>query len=695
MTSPPDIKGRIEQLKTQINHHNYRYYVLDSPEIGDAEYDELMRELKQLEGKYPQFLTSDSPTQRVGAEPLEAFGIVEHPLPLLSLANAFSGDELLAWYTRTSKLVAGQKFNLTCEHKIDGLAVALTYVNGQLTTGATRGDGFRGENITQNLRTIRSIPLSVTKEAPPMFEVRGEVFLPKAGFHKLNQDRIAEGLPLFANPRNAAAGSVRQLDPRITARRPLDIYIYALGYAEGKATPESHWETMQYLKSLGFKINPDNVLLTSIDQVEEYYRTWVERKESLPYEADGIVVKVDSLALHERLGDVGHEPKWAIAYKFPAVQGTTVLEEIAISVGRTGTLNPYAILEPVFVGGVTIRQAALHNEDDIRRKDIREGDRVYVQRAGEVIPEVIGPTPESKVNPKRNEEFSLIEKTWKIHWDKKSIGPELNIPDYAICPVCDSKALKPEDEVMYYCSNAACPAQVHHRIELFTSRGAMDIRGIGESQSAMLLREELIKDVADLYYLKKEDLLKLERMGEKSASNIINAIENSKKRPLARIIYSLGIRHIGAQMAQLLAEHFNNIDGLMNATEEELLDIRGIGSEIARSVVSFFCQEENKRIIEKLKATDVFPEPEKAVKAEELPLAGIEFVITGRLESFSRQEAETRIKALGGTAKDNVTRSTTYLVVGAEPGSKLTRAQTLGTKQLIEEEFLYLLEKKA
>jgi DNA ligase (NAD+) len=693
MTNSPEIKERIEQLRTQINHHNYRYHVLDSPEISDAEYDELMRELKQLEEKYPQFLTPDSPTQRVGAEPLEAFGVVEHPLPLLSLANAFNKDELLAWYTRTSRLVAGQQFNLACEHKIDGLAVALTYIDGQLITGATRGDGFRGENITQNLRTIRSIPLSVTNEAPPRFEVRGEVFLPKAGFHKLNQERAAEGLPLFANPRNAAAGSVRQLDPRITAKRPLDIYIYALGYAEGKATPETHWETMQYLKSLGFKINPHNVLSTGIDQVEGYYRSWVERKESLPYEADGIVVKVDSLSLHERLGDVGHEPRWAIAYKFPAVQGTTTLKEIAISVGRTGTLNPFAILEPVSVGGVTIRQAALHNEDDIRRKDIREGDRVYIQRAGEVIPEVIGPTPESKQRPDRKKEFSLLDKLIK------------NEHRQPICPVpsCGGIVIKPEGEVMYYCSNAACPTQVHHRIELFASRGAMDIRGIGESMAATLMYENVVKegdiyrpvkDVSDIYNIDRERLASIERMGEKSASNIINAIEKSKKRPLPRIIYALGIRHIGGQMAQLLADHFHSIDELMNTTEEELTGIRGIGSEIARSVVVFFQQEENKRIIKKLKAAEVFPEPEKAVIAEKLPLTGTEFVITGRLESSSRQEAEARIKTLGGTAKDNVTRSTTYLVVGAEPGSKLARAQVLGTKLLTEEEFLKLLEKK-
>ncbi len=690
------IKERIDQLRAAINYHNYRYYVLDSPEISDAEYDLLMQELKQLEEEYPQFLTPDSPTQRVGAAPVEAFGVVEHPLPLLSLGNAFSKEELLAWYTRTSKLVAEQKFNFACEHKIDGLAVALTYINGRLTTGATRGDGFRGENITQNLRTIRSIPLSVPKEAPPRFEVRGEVFLPKAGFNKLNQERAEEGLPLFANPRNAAAGSVRQLDPRITAKRPLDIYIYMLGYAEGKATPPTHWETMEYLKSLGFKVNPNNSLFATIEQVEQYHHSWVERRESLPYEADGIVVKVDSFALQERLGNVGHEPRWAIAYKFPAIQGTTRLIDIGISVGRTGTLNPYAILKPVSVGGVTIKQAALHNEDDIRRKDIRIGDTVIVQRAGEVIPQVVGPTPESKQNPARGGEFSLISKTWELYWKNKGISPEQHIPDYAICPECDSKVVKLEGEVMYYCSNAACPAQVQERLEHFVSRGGMDIRGIGESQSAVLLKEGLVKDVADLYYLKdkKEQLLKLERMAEKSVNNMLEAIEKSKDRPLSRVIFALGIRHIGEEMAELVAKHLGSIDRLQNASREELLSIPTVGPKIAESIVVFFGQEENRRIIQRLKDAGVNP---KAVKTEveELPLAGQEFVITGRLETSSRQEAEARIKALGGTTKDNVTNKTTYLVVGADPGSKLARAQALGTKQLTEEELLKLLEEKA
>jgi len=596
--------------------------------------------------------------------------VVEHHLPLLSLGNVFSEEELLGWYTRTSKLLARQQFNFVGEHKIDGLAVALTYINGQLTTGATRGDGFRGENITQNLRTIRSIPLSVSEEAPPRFEVRGEVFLPKSGFNKLNRERAEEGLSPFANPRNAAAGSVRQLNSHITAKRPLDIYIYMLGYAENKLIPPTHWETMEYLESLGFKINPNNKLLSSIQEAKDFYHTWEEKRESLPYEADGIVIKVDSLELQQRLGDIGHEPRWAIAYKFPAIQGTTRLKEIKISVGRTGTLNPYAILEPVSVGGVTIKQAALHNEDDIRRKDIRISDTVIIQRAGEVIPEVVGP-----VVSKRTGQEKLF-----------------TMPSH--CPVCGSEVIKPEGEVMYYCSNAACPAQVQERLEHFASRGGMDIRGIGERQSQMLLREGLVKDFSDLYYLadKREKLLALERMGEKNVDNLLEAINNSKRQPLARLILALGIRHIGEEMAEILAKEFHSLEALANASRERLLVIPTIGPKIADSIIAFFSNEENKNIIKKLEDKDVLPLPEEGAKPEELPLTGQEFVITGRLETSSRQEAGARVKALGGTTKSDVTRKTTYLVVGTEPGSKLARAQTLGIKQLTEDEFLKLLE---
>jgi len=682
------VKQRIEELRGVINHHNYRYYVLDSPEISDAEYDELMRELRQLEAEHPELVTPDSPTQRIGAPPVEAFGVVEHPQPLLSLANAFSYEELAAWHKRVSNLLEGRQFDLVCEPKIDGLAVALTYVDGLLVTGATRGDGYRGEDITQNLRTIRSIPLSVPREAPPRFEVRGEVYLPKAGFKKLNEERAKEELPLFANPRNAAAGSVRQLDSSITAKRPLDIFIYALGWAEGRAVPDTHWEIMQYLKSLGFKINPNIALRHSLDEVEKYHQNWAESREKSPYEADGIVVKVNSIALQQKLGTVAHEPRWAIAYKFPAVQGTTKLIDIGINVGRTGSLNPYAILEPVRVGGVVISSAALHNEEDIHRKDIRIGDWVVVQRAGEVIPEIVEPIVSRRTG--KENIFSMPGR----------------------CPVCGSEVIKPEGEAMHRCTNAACPSQALERIKHFVSRGAMDIDGVGEKLCQALFEAGLVKDAADLYYLTKEQLLGLERMANKSASNMLNSIEKSKDRPLARVIFALGILHVGEQYAErleehfnsidvgdqyaeLLAEHFDRIDNLAKASEGDLSTIPSIGPKIAESIVAFFRQEGNKQIIKKLKKAGVRLEREKVKEAEpeERPLAGREFVLTGKLDSFSRSEAEAKIKALGGKAGSDVTRKTSYVVVGADPGSKVAKAEKLGVETLSEAEFLDFLNK--
>ncbi len=678
MAGQDEIKQKIEKLRTEINHHNYLYYVQDNPEISDAEYDKLMQELKRLEEAYPQFLTPDSPTQRVGAAPLEAFGIVEHPFPLLSLANAFSDEDVMAWYKRTIKLAGDRPFDFVGEYKMDGLAVALTYINGQFTTGATRGDGFRGENITQNLKTIRSIPLSVPKNAPPRFEVRGEVFLPKTGFHKLNKEREAEGLPLFANPRNAAAGSVRQLDSHITAKRPLDIYIYMLGYAEGKDTPSTHWETMEWMKSLGFKINPDNRRLKTIEEAIEFYHNLEKRRESLPYEADGVVIKINQLNLHEELGDIGREPRWAIAYKFPATQATTKLIDIGVSVGRTGTLNPYAIMEPVSVGGVTIKNAALHNEDDIRRKDIRIGDTVLIQRAGEVIPEVVGPVTSKRTG--KEKEFDLLKKIY----NKEKGRPA--------CPECGGEVIKPEGEVMYYCSNAACPAQAQLRIEHFASKGAMDIRGVGENISATLFNQGLVKNAADLYYLKPEQLAQLDKMGDKSAANIINAVNISKTRPLARLIYALGIRHVGEEMAETLATEFRSIDALAKASRERLMEISAVGPKIADSIIAFFREKDNQNILRRLKEAGVKME-ETAVKQQNLPFSGKEFVLTGTLGSFTRQEAEAKIKELGGAAKDNVTRKTDYVVYGTDPGSKLTRANELGIKTINEKEFLEIIKK--
>ena len=665
------VKQRIEELRETINHHNYRYYVLDSPEISDAEYDELMKELRQLEAEHPGLVTPDSPTQRVGAPPVEAFGVVEHPQPLLSLANAFSYDELAAWHKRVSNLLGGRQFDLVYEPKIDGLAVALTYVDGLLVTGATRGDGYRGEDITQNLKTVKSIPLSVPKVAPPRFEVRGEVYLPKAGFKKLNEERAKEELPLFANPRNAAAGSVRQLDSSITARRPLDIFIYGLGWTEGKAVPDTHWEIIQYLKSLGFKINPSIALRRSLDEAEKYHQSWVESREKFPYEADGIVVKVNSIALQQELGTVAHEPRWAIAYKFPAIQGTTRLIDIGINVGRTGSLNPYAILEPVRVGGVVISSAALHNEEDIHRKDIRIRDWVVVQRAGEVIPEIVEPIVSRRT------------------------GKEKIFHMPGRCPVCGSEVIKPEGEAMHRCTNAACPSQALERIKHFVSRGAMDIDGVGEKLCQALFEAGLVKDAADLYYLTKEQLLGLERMADKSASNVLNSIEESKDRPLARVIFALGILHVGEQYAELLAETFNSIDDLAKASEEDLLSLPSIGPRIAESIVAFFRQERNRQIIEKLRKARVRLKREKVKEArpKKLPLAGLEFVLTGKLESFSRSEAEAKIKALGGKAGSDVTKKTSYVVVGADPGSKLAKAEKLEIETLSEAGFLDLLNK--
>jgi len=667
------VKRRIEELREVINHHNYRYYVLDSPEISDAEYDELMRELSKLEVEHPELVTPDSPTQRIGAPPVEAFGVVEHPQPLLSLSNAFSYEELVAWHKRVSKLLGRRQFDLVCEPKIDGLAVALTYVDDLLVTGATRGDGYRGEDITQNLRTIRSIPLSVPREAPPRFEVRGEVYLPKAGFKKLNAERAKEGLPLFANPRNAAAGSVRQLDSSITAQRPLDIFIYGLGWAEGRAIPDTHWKIMQYLKSLGFKINPNIALCRSLYETEKYYQSWIESREKFPYEADGIVVKVNSIALQQELGTVTHEPRWAIAYKFPAIQGVTRLIDIGINVGRTGSLNPYAILEPVRVGGVVISSAALHNEEDIHRKDIRIGDWVVVQRAGEVIPEIVEPIVSRRTG--KEKVFSMPSR----------------------CPVCGSEVIKPEGEAMHRCTNTACPSQALERIKHFVSRGAMDIDGVGEKLCQALFEAGLVKDAADLYYLTKEQLLGLERMADKSVSNVLNSIEKSKDRPLARVIFALGILHVGEQYAELLAENFNSIDDLAKAKQEELSDLSSIGPKIAESIVAFFRQEGNKRIIEKLREKEVGQglgkRKAKAVKPEELPLAGLEFVLTGKLESFPRSEAEAKIKALGGKVGSDVTKKTSYVVVGADTGSKLAKAKKLGVKTLNEAKFLDFLDK--
>jgi DNA ligase (NAD+) len=681
-----EVKAKIEKLREEINHHNYLYYVLDQPEISDAEYDNLMHALRDLENQYPELITPDSPTQRVGAAPVEALGIVVHRIPMLSLADVGNDEELDAWYRRVTRLLNGEKFNFVCEHKIDGLAVALTYINGRLEIGATRGDGTRGENITQNIRTIRSVPLNLPRNAPPRFEVRGEVYLPKSGFKKVNEERAAEGLPLFANPRNAAAGSVRQLDPRVTARRPLDMFIYHLGWIEGAEPKETHWENLQYLKSLGFKINPANRLLEDLDQVKEYYREWNEKREDLVYEADGIVIKINQHSLQTKLGSVGREPRWAIAYKFPPIEGNTLLKDIEISVGRTGTLNPVAVLEPIAIGGVTITHASLHNEDDIRRKKIHVGDTVIVRRAGDVIPEVVGP-----VKHKGEErEFSLLDFLPKNEKGQPS------------CPSCGQEVFREEGEVMYYCTNAACPAQLQEHLQHFASRAAMDIRGIGVSMAATLIKENVVKngegyrpvqDVGDLYSLDEDRLAALERMGKKSASKLIDQIEKSKNRPLSRLLFGLGIRHVGEEMAERLVSRFPSIEKLEKASLEDLTSIPTVGNTIAESVIDFFKLERNRQVIEKLRQAGVSLKEEAPAEPAALPLSGKEFVITGRLKSFSREEAEERIKALGGSAKSDITKKTTYLVVGEDPGSKVARAEAMGIERISEDRLLELLGK--
>ncbi len=666
MPADPTIESKVQALRDLINYHNNRYFVLDSPEISDAEYDRLMRELRELEEDNPELVVPDSPTQRVGAKPLEGFESLQHPVAMLSLANAFSDEELKSWRTRVEGLLDGRTFDMVCELKIDGLAVALTYENGLLVRGATRGDGYSGENVTQNLRTIRSIPLSVPKDAPSRFEVRGEVYITKSGFEKLNQERIEAGEPIYMNPRNTAAGAVRQLDSRLTARRPLDIFIYALGYAEGPV-PETHWETLEYFKSLGFKVNPENSRIESIDDVEDYYKRWLEGRENLDYEADGVVVKTNSFRFQDQLGVVGREPRWAIAYKFPAEQATTKLLRIGINVGRTGSLNPYAELEPVVVGGATVKMASLHNEDDIRRRDIRIGDTVIVQRAGEVIPQVLGPVVSKRTG--QEQVFSM--------------------PD--ACPVCGAKVVRPEGEAMSRCPNTACPSQGYELLKHFVGRGSMDVEGMGESLSEMLIDQGLVKDVADVYYLTKDQLIDLERMAEKSATNIIESIEASKTRPLSRVLFALGIFHVGGETAELLERHFDDMDAIASASSEQLQEIPSIGPKIADSILAYFSEEANLKVIDKLRTAGVNLKSESKAPTGPLPLTGKSFVVTGRLDLLTRSQAEGKIKEMGGGVGSSVTKKTDYIVVGEEPGSKLEKAQKLGTAILNEEDFVALL----
>lgn len=659
------IRYRIEKLRDQIEYHNYRYYVLDSPEISDAEYDMLFRELEVLEAVHPEHITPDSPTQRVGAEPLKEFGTVEHRVPMLSLANAFSTKEFLDFDKRVRNLASLDRIEYVTELKMDGVAVSLIYEEGILRVGATRGNGFVGEDVTANVRTIRSIPLRASKlKEVPLIEIRGEVYLPKKGFYRLNEERAGSGLPTFANPRNAAAGSLRQLDPKITAGRPLNIFIYGIGYAEG-ITFKTHLSILETLSEFGFRINPKYQLHQNKNTIVDYYEKWKEERESLPYEIDGTVVKVNDLELQAKLGEVSREPRWAIAFKFPAIQATTLLKGIGINVGRTGALNPYAILDPVEVGGVTIKNATLHNEDDIHRKDIRVGDTVIVERAGDVIPQVVGPIPSKRTG---DEKIFLM-------------------PDR--CPKCGGVVVRIKGEAMARCTNAACPTQLFELVKHFASKSAMDIAGMGESVSASLLELALIKDVADIYFLTPEKIRRVPGFKEKSTANLLKSIEESKKRPFANVLFALGIRYVGERTAQLLARYFKDIASLIVANGAELEEVEGIGPKTAQSVEFFFREPRNLEIIEKLKeAGVVLSEKKEEAKGK---MAGKTFLFTGKLESFTRSEAEKLVEERGGEVASSVSKRVDFVVVGEEPGSKLRKARELEIQIITEKEFKTLI----
>ena len=658
---------RARALRDQLTRHNHLYFVVDQPEISDARYDELMRKLRELEADDPGLVTPDSPTQRVGAEPAEGFAEVQHPRPMLSLSNAFDDERLAAWHTRVSGLLEQDAFNMVCELKYDGLAVALTYEDGLFVRGATRGNGLVGEDVTQNLRTIKSVPLRLLSNgAPSRFEVRGEVYFPKSKFRRFNEERVEKGLPTYATPRNTAAGSLRQLDPRMTAERPLDIYVYGLGYAEGPA-PETHWETLAFLGELGFKVNANNALASNPSEVVDYYKTWLERVEELDYDCDGVVVKVNRFDYQRHLGYVGREPRWAIAYKFPATRSVTRLLKIHVNVGRTGSMNPYAVLEPVDVAGATVKQATLHNEDYIRSKDLRIGDWVVVERAGEVIPQIVSAIVERRTG--EEDEFKMP----------------------AACPSCSQPVVRPEGEAMSYCLNAACPEQLVRLLEHFVGKGAMDIEGMGGKQGIMLIENGMVKDVADLYTLDRDRLLALDRMAETSVANLLAAIERSKGRPLAGLLVALGIDHVGSEVAELLARRFHTVDALLEASEESLTAIPSIGPKIAESIVAYFGNEGNQRVIEKLRAAGVSLADEAPAEVAKQTLSGKRFVVTGRLSRFSRSEIEDRVKELGGAVSGSVSKRTDYLIAGEDAGSKLADAQELGTTVIDEEGFLELV----
>ena len=664
------LQSEILKLREQLNQHSYRYYVLDDPEITDAEYDRLFRKLQALEEKHPELITPDSPTQRVGAAPVEEFETVTHTIPMVSLDNAFDDGELRDFDQRLRKLLELDEIEYTVEPKLDGTAVELVYENGVFTIGSTRGDGYTGENITLNLKTIKSVPLRLMSgkiKIPERLEVRGEVFYPVAAFKKLNEQRIKAGEPAFINPRNSASGSLRQLDPKLTAERPLDMFVYGLGQVVGYEF-KSQWEALQTFKQWGFKVNPLPKLCRGVEEVLQHYRHIGQLRPSLPYEIDGSVIKVNSFEQQRVAGMRTRSPRWAVAYKYEAQQESTKIENIEVQVGRTGTITPVAIMQPIKVGGVTVSRATLHNEDEIDRLGVKIGDWVIIQRAGDVIPEVVK-VIESKRTGKEK----------KFRFPKK-------------CPVCGEPVVRLEDEVAHRCQNISCPAQLKEGIRHFASKLAMNIDGLGEKLIDQMVDKELVKSYADLYFLKKEKLAELERMAEKSAQNIIDAIDKSREVTLDRFIYALGIRHVGEHMSRVLAKQFGSLENLQKANAERLEQIHEVGPQVAESVSSFFKEKKNLATIQKLLKGGVKIREIAKAKVADQKFAGQIFVFTGALEKFSRDEAERMVDERGGRASGSVSKKTNYVVAGPGAGSKLDKARELGVAVISEEEFLKMVE---
>ena len=672
MRNIKEVESHIAFLKRTINYHNYRYYILDDPETSDAEYDRLMRELRELEKQYPDLVTHDSPTQRVGATPLKQFKTVRHSLPMLSLSNCFGQEEVREFDQRIKRFlkITGDIEYVT-EAKLDGVAVELVYEKGELVVGLTRGDGTIGEDVTMNLRTIRSIPLQLldgkTVKIPDRLEVRGEVFLGKKEFKLLNKKREESGEPLFANPRNAAAGSLRQLDSRITAGRPLDIFCHGIGGVSG-ITFKTHWHVLNTFTQLGLKVNPVEYRCKNIEEVIDRYGEIQRMREKLDYEIDGAVIKVNDLELQNRLGTVSRSPRWATAYKFEAHQEVTRIKDIIVQVGRTGAITPVAIMEPVKVGGVEVTRATLHNQDEIDKKDIRIGDTVIVQRAGDVIPEVV----------------KVIE--------SKRTGKEKRfiIPDK--CPVCNSEILKSDNEVVSRCLGLTCPAKLKETIKHFVSKGAMDADGLGDKLVNQLVDRKLVKDVSDLYFLTVSDLLELERMAEKSAQNVVSAIQKSKGAGLEKLVYALGIRHVGEHIARVLVSNLGSMEDLIKTDENHLMRISEIGPEVARSIVQFFKQEVNIKTINRLEEAGV--SFNRVAVDSKKNLDGKVFIFTGGLKYYTREEAKRLVESKGGRVSSSLSNKTHYLVSGESPGSKLKKAKKLGVKIISEREFIKLIEEK-